>query len=67
MATTSQFQDADRLLIILHGCRTLKVTKGYTALIDEDDYPRLCQRAWTPPAPAGDATSEPLDTLGAMP
>jgi hypothetical protein len=42
----NQFHDTDRFLMILHGCRTIELTKGYLSLVDEADYEWLDQKQW---------------------
>lgn len=33
-------------LIVLHGCATIQLSKGFNTLVDVDDWPELSKRAW---------------------
>jgi hypothetical protein len=40
------FDHADRLLVVINGCRTIELTQGFLALVDEQDYPLVSQLNW---------------------
>jgi hypothetical protein len=41
-----KFQDADKSLVIIQGCRTIDLGKGYSTLIEEADYALLADGRW---------------------